>query len=353
MKQTKILDSIKKVFFHWEFILAVAFIAEIFIFGFLNPRCLNINVLLGSVKDFASICMISLFVTLVMITGGIDIQAGSIVGLTSIVLGVLWKTVGMNLWLVVPIVIVLGALCGMLSGYFIAYTGVQAMVVTLGGSFLYSGLAVVIAGVGTASVAEGISGYPGSFVQIAHGSILNFGSVKIPNLFLIFLVMTVIAFLLLHKTKYGRKIFLVGVNPNAAVYSGVNIQRVTMSTYILSGISAAIAGVLLTSYLGSSRADLGSEYTLPIITAVVLGGTSSTGGRGNVIGTAIASLLIGILRFDLQMVQVPTQYLNIPVGILLIIAVAIRSINGTLSIPGIHAIKDKLTRQKQQSANPM
>lgn len=351
--KTKVWDALKKVVARWEFVLVIAFILQTIVFGSMNPRCLNINILLGSFKDFASICMISLFVTFVMITGGIDIQAGSIVGLTSIVLGILWKSAGMNLWLVVLLVIVMGALCGMLSGYFIAYTGVQAMVVTLGGSFLYSGLAIVVAGLGTASAYEGISGYPEGFVQIAHGTILQLGSIKIPNLFLIFIVMAVIAYLLLHKTKYGRRVFLVGVNPNAAIYSGVNIQRVTMSTYVLSGISAAIAGVLLTSYLGSSRADLGSEYTLPIITAVVLGGTSSTGGRGNVIGTAIASLLIGILRFDLQMVQVPTQYLNIPVGILLILAVAIRALNGTLNIPGIHAIKDKLTRQKQQSSKPM
>ena len=112
-----------------------------------------------------------------------------------------------------------------------------------------------------------------------------------------------------------------------------------MSTYILSGISASIAGIVLTSYLGSSRADLGKELTLPIITAVVLGGTSDTGGKGNVIGTAIASLVIGILKFGLQMSGVPTQYLDIPVGILLIVAVTVRGLNGSLKIPYLSNLK--------------
>ena len=113
-----------------------------------------------------------------------------------------------------------------------------------------------------------------------------------------------------------------GVNPQAASYSGINYKRVIMSTYILSAISASVAGVVLTSYLGSAKSDLGSNFTLNIITAVVLGGTLSTGGKGNVIGTALASMVIGLLRFGLPLCfKIGTQYLYIPVGILLLVVV--------------------------------
>lgn len=340
------MQKLKKILFRWETVLVLMLVVEIAVFGAINPRFLKINVLLGSINDFASICIISVFVTFVLVSGGMDIQAGSIVGLTSIVMGLLWKDVGLNIWVVLPMVLLVGAACGALSGFFIAYTGVQAMVVTLGGKFLYSGLAVIVAGLGVSSAFEGISGYPNEFIQIANGKLFGI----IPNPFLIFVVLTAIAYILLHKTKYGRSVFLVGVNQNAAKYSGINTKLITMSTYIFSGISASIAGIVLTSYLGSSRADLGKEITLPIITAVVLGGTSDAGGKGNVIGTAIASLVIGILKFGLQMSGVPTQYLDIPVGVLLIVSVTVRCLNGSIKIPGLGNIKMMLSKKSQGPA---
>lgn len=317
------MKKLGKYIFRWELALIILLIAEIFIFGGINPRFLKLNVLLGSVNDYISICIISLFVTFVMITGGIDLQAGSIVGLTSIVLGLLWQDAGINIWLAIPLSLVVGGLCGLLSGFFVAYTGVQPMVVTLGGMFLYSGLAIAVSNLSVSSAFEGISGFPDAFIQIANGR--TFG---IPNPFIIFIVLIIIAYILLHKTKYGRYIFLVGVNRNAAEYSGIKSKKIIMSAYALSGIAASVAGVVLTSYLGSSRSDLGSELTLPIITAVVLGGTLTTGGKGGVIGTALAALVIGILKFGMQMAGVPTQYLDIPVGLLLVIAVAARGISG-------------------------
>ena len=116
--------------------------------------------------------------------------------------------------------------------------------------------------------------------------------------------------------------FLVGVNPTAAEYSGIRSKLVIMSAYILSGLGAAFAGVLLTGYLGTAKADLGKELTLPIITAVVLGGTSNLGGKGSVAGTALAAMVIGVLQFGLSMSGLSTQYFDVPVGLLLVITVA-------------------------------
>lgn len=310
-------------FFRWETFLVILIIFEIFIFGSLNPRFLKPFVLLGSINDFFSICVISLFVTFVLITGGIDIQAGSIVGLSSIIVGVLWQQLGFNIWVSCIFAIIGGGLAGLFSGFIIAYIDVQPMVVTLAGSFLYSGLAVTITKLSNVESYKGISGFPKSFT--AFSKYRMFGI--IPSQIFIFIVLIIIAYFLLHKTRYGRFVYLSGVNKEACEYSGIDSKKVIMSTYILSGIGAAIAGIVLTSYLGTAKADFGKELTLPIITAVVLGGTSITGGKGTILGTVFAAILIGILKFGLSMVGINTQYLDIPVGILLVIALAIRGLN--------------------------
>jgi AI-2 transport system permease protein len=250
-----------------------------------------------------------------------DIQGGSIVGLSSIMVGILWQQAGMNIWLACICAILGGMLCGLFSGFLIAYARVQSMVVTLGGSFLYAGVAVTLTKIAKVEAYKGISGFPKNFT--AFSSLRIFG---IPFQFIIFLILIVVSFILLHRTRYGRYVFLCGINSNAAEYSGINSRLVIMSTYVLAGMSAALAGIILTSYLGTAKADFGRELTLPIVTAVVLGGTSTMGGRGSVIGTALAALVIGIMRFGLSMVGVNTQYQDIPVGVLLIIAVGMRGL---------------------------
>ncbi|MDF2950616.1 MAG: lsrD [Anaerocolumna sp.] len=318
---------LKEKLFRWENFLVLILITEIIIFGLLNPKFLQSRVLLGSINDFISICIISLFVTFVFITGGMDIQAGSIVGLTSISLGVLWQDAGLNIWAAVVVAILIGAICGAISGFLVAFTGVQAMVVTLGGQFLYSGLALAVVNLSSSSAFEGISGFPNSFIALATSKTLG-----IPNQVIVFLILIILSYILLHKTKYGRYIFLCGINRNAAIYSGIKTKLIIMSTYILSGMSASIAGIVLTSYLGSARADLGKELTLPIITAVVLGGTSNLGGKGGVLGTALAAVVIGIMRFGLVMAGLPTQYLDIPIGTLLVVTVAARTVSGNTKL---------------------
>ena len=318
-------DKLKHFLKSWEMVLICIMVAEFIIFGAANAKFLRPALLLNSMNDFMSICIISLFVTFVMITGGIDIQAGAIVGLTSIIIGVSWQDFGCNIWVSVLIAIAVAAVCGAISGFFIAYCGVQAMVVTLGGSFLYAGIALLVSNLASTASYQGISGFPDAFRILAKYKFFGI----VPSQLIIFLVLAVLAYSLLHRTKYGRRIFLVGVNPQAASYSGINTKRVIMSTYVLSAVSAAIAGIVLTSYLGTAKSDLGSNFTLNIITAVVLGGTLSTGGKGSVAGTALASMIIGMLRFGLPLCfKVGTQYLDIPVGILLLVVVLGRSVAG-------------------------
>lgn len=334
-------QSLKKFAKSWNMALICILIAECVIFGAKNPKFLRPQLLFNSMNDFMSICIISLFVTFVMITGGIDIQAGSIVGLVSIIIGVTWQDLHFNVWVSVIVAVIAAAACGALSGFFIAYCGVQAMVVTLGGSFLYAGLALLVSTASSTAAYQGITGYPDYFKIIAKAKLFGI----IPSQLLIFIALTIVAYILLHKTKYGRRIFLVGVNQQAAEYSGINSRAVIMSTYILSALSAAIAGIVLTAYLGTSKSDLGSNFTLNIITAVVLGGTLSTGGSGNVVGTALASVIIGLMRFGLPLCfdRKLQNYLDIPVGLLLLGVVLIRSLSKNPSVVRFFAKRKKKT----------
>lgn len=309
----------------WNMLLVALLVLEFVVFGMANSRFLRPALLFTSINDNLPTFMLALFVTLVMVTGGIDIQVSSLVGLTSITIGVAWQDFGLPIWGAVGVAFLLVTLCGAFSGFLIAYCRVQAMVVTLGGSFLYSGMALLVSTLSKTESYLGISGFPEDFRFL--GTYDVFG--VIPVQILIYALMLVVAFILLHKTKYGRRVFLTGVNQSAAEYSGINTRRVIMSTYVLSAIAAAIAGTVVTSYLGTSRSDLGGDLTMDVITAVVLGGTLNTGGKGSIIGTALASFLIAFLRFGLPLCfGVSTQYLNIPVGILLVAVIVGRSAAG-------------------------
>lgn len=326
------MKNLKKILLRWESFLVLFLILEFVIFGAANPKFLRPASIMTSIVNYISVCIIALFVTLVMITGGIDIQAASIIGLTSIVEGYLWSDLGVNIWIAVLCAILAAVVCGVLSGFFVAYCGVQPMVVTLGGSFLYSGLALLVSGLSATPAYQGISGFPSKDASGAfHGyRFLGKGEVfGVPTQIVVYVVLILFCAWLLHRSKYGEKLFLIGVNPQAAEYSGINTRAVIMSTYILSAASAAIAGTLLTANVDSAKYNLGSGYTLAIITAVVLGGTLNTGGKGSILGTVLASLIICILRYGLPLCfDVSTQNLDLPVGVILVLVVLGREIAG-------------------------
>lgn len=333
------MKNIKKIFRHWELYLFLLLVLEFVVFGTVNPKkFLRPASILSSITNYISVCIISLFVTMVMITGGMDIQASSIIGLTSIIEGVLWSDAGLNIWTAVICAIIAAAFCGALSGFFVAYCGVQPMVVTLGGSFLYSGLALLVSGLSATPAYQGISGFPAKTAEGAFISYRFLGKGKIagvPTQIVIYFILILFCAWLLHRTKYGEKIYLIGVNQQAAEYSGINTRLVIMSTYVLSAVSAAIAGTLLTANVDSAKYNLGSTFTLSIITAVVLGGTLSTGGKGSILGTVLASLVICIMRYGLPLCfGVSTQNLDLPVGVMLVLVVVGREIAGKRLISG-------------------
>ena len=328
----------------WNLFMVGLLVVEIVVFGLINPKFLSLTRIFTSANSDLPIWYISIFVTFVMITGGIDIQSCSIVGLSSIIIGVAWQDFGLNIWAAVLLAIVVSALCGALSGFFVAYCGVQAMVMTLGGSFLYTGLGLLVSTLSSTASYQGISGFPDSFKNLT--KIQLFG--VIPLQIVLFIVMLVVAYFLLHRSKYGREVFLVGVNQQAAEYSGINSRRVMMMTYVLSGLAAGITGVIMTSQLGTAKSDLGGSFTMTIITACVLGGTLSTGGKGSVIGTALAAIAITLLRFGMPLcLNINKQYLDIPIGVMLLVMVLGRAIVGN---PTVSAKLSKLKPKRKKAA---
>jgi AI-2 transport system permease protein len=323
---------LKKLILRWEGFLLLCILLEMAIFGSINPSFLNVTDILYSMNDYMYVGIAAIPMTLVMVTGGIDVSVGSIMGLASIVLGVSWSH-GVNVWIAAVLALVVGCLAGLFNGVIISFTKIQPLVITLGSMFLFSGIALVISGGGKASGYEGISGLPDGFLSLANNSVLG-----IPNLVLIFILFIILGTFLLHFTKFGRKVFLVGINSEAAKYSGLKTRSIMLLTYIIAGFGGGAGGVILTSYFSSARSDLGSDAILPIITAVVLGGTSIYGGKGSVIGAALASIVIGMLEYGLQLVGMSDQETSIGVGILLIVGVLCRNAKFRFKRPTVKGV---------------
>lgn len=318
--------KLKKILLSWEMALAVILVAEILIIGVINPAFLNIENLLYSTNDFVYIILAALPLTLVMITSGIDISLASTMGLSSIVLGLLWKVAGIDVFAAAFVALLVGLLVGGLNGLIVANTDINPLVITLGTLFLYSGIAYGLSGSLVASSYEGISGLPSSFTSLTHNSV---GLVPYPLIFVVFFA--AMLWLVLHKTRFGRSLYLIGVNSEAARFSGIPVKWILVGAYALSGLGGAFGGVMLTSYFTSARADLGREALLTIITVVVLGGTSNLGGVGTIIGTFLASLVVGYLRQGLLALGVTSDVSQVVIGALLIIVVAAKILAARLS----------------------
>ncbi len=321
--------NLKHVFRSWEFALFVLLVAEIAVLGVINPTFLNIENLLYSTLDFSHILFAALPLTMVIITAGIDISGVSIMGLTSITLGLVWVA-GVNIFVAMAIAILIGLLAGLFNGFFVANTDVNPLVITLGTLFMFAGLAQGMPALldllgfkayGSGGLAayqyEGITGLPDSFIHLTDGSLWI-----IPYPFIAILIFAAILSLLLHKTRFGRALYLIGVNPKATIYSGVPIKKVLIGAYLLSALGAVLAGITLTSYFTSARADLGGDALLPIITTVVLGGADILGGSGTILGTLLAGLLLGFLRQGLLAIGVTNDLIQVVTGALLILAMA-------------------------------
>lgn len=306
---------------NWELALLALLVLEILLFGALNPRMLDINMLLFSTSDFICIGIVALPLTLVIISGGIDISLGSTIGLCAIALGVLMQS-GVPMGVAIVLTMALGLACGFLNAALIHYTGISPLVITLGTLYLYGGGALLLSGMAGATGYEGIGGFPDSFTAFANATLLG-----LPVQLVMFLLITLFFWVLAHRARFGRHLFLLGQNARAARYAALPVNGMLYGVYGLVGLASAIAAVVLVSYFGSARSDLGRDLLMPALTAAVLGGANIYGGSGSVVGTALAALLVGYLQQGLQMVGIPNQVSSALSGALLIVVVIGRSVS--------------------------
>lgn len=253
--------------------------------------------------------------TVVMLVGGLDISVGSAAGLTSVVSAMVFTSQG-SAALGILAALVVGMLAGLFNGLVIIYGRVNAVIATLATYAGYRGLANLISD----GSAQGYTGTDSTFIFIARGTVAG-----IPVLIWILVIFALAAHLLLRYTDIGRNLYAMGGNATAARLAGININRYVIACYVIAGITAAIAGIMLTARTGSGQPTSGSQgLELQSITAAALGGVSLRGGKGAIPGTILAVLLPGVLQNGLTILNVNSFWQDIAQGFLLVIAVILQ-----------------------------
>ncbi|PJJ65143.1 ABC transporter permease [Compostimonas suwonensis] len=261
--------------------------------------------------DVAPILLIALPMTLVIITGEIDLSVASVVGLSSVLLGILHQA-GLPIEVAGLIALVAGALGGALNGFLVTVVGLPSLAVTIGTLALYRGLAVGL--LGTTAVTD----FPEFWTDLAKAKI---GETGIPVIMIPFVVLAIVFAIVLHFTPFGRGVFSIGLSSEAATFSGVNVNRTKFILFVLTGTVSALAGIYYTLRFGSARGDNATGLELSVIAAVLLGGVSIFGGRGAIHGVIAGVLLIGVLASALRLANVTSDVINIITGVLLVLSV--------------------------------
>jgi rhamnose transport system permease protein len=257
--------------------------------------------------------IIAVAMTLIIVSGEIDLSVESMAGLASAVLGFLWAA-GIPLLVAIPLVLVMGIAGGLVNGILVTRAGLPSLVVTLGTLVLFRGLASVVLG------PRAISNFPAEFSACGSGTLPG---TPVPWPAAVFGLLALVVGIMLHRTWWGRQIYAVGKNQGASRYSGVPVVRLKTVLFMFSGLLSALAGVILTARLSSARSDAGSGMTLAVVTAVLLGGVNIFGGSGTIPGVVQAIFTLAVLQNALRLADVSTELQSISVGLLLIVSVVV------------------------------
>jgi rhamnose transport system permease protein len=263
--------------------------------------------------DQMSTLMIALPMTMVMITGDIDVSVGSMVGLTCSALGLLYS-IGVPFTVAMVIVIVIGCVGGFLNGILVTRITLPALAVTIGTMALFRGIAVGLLGT------NAITSFPKPWTDFAKAKLFGTG---IPVALLVFLALLLGFTLLLHFTSFGRGVYSIGLNSEAAAFSGVRVAATRTILFVLAGGAAALGGIYYTLRYGTARGDVGDGLELQVIAAIVLGGVSVFGGRGSMHGAVAGVILIGVMSSALRLMGVTSDVIKIITGALLIASVLV------------------------------
>lgn len=294
-----------------EAVLLLILVLLMVVMSTLSDSFLTASNLLRTTRFFTEVGLIALGMTLVIILAGIDLSVGSLLALVSVTIGFSFAA-GIPLPLAILLGMVVGIAGGLFNGVVSTKLGVHPLVVTLGTLALYRGLAFGI------SDADAVSNYPGWFAYFG-----QYYVGLVPGQLFVFVAAIAVTWVLLARTPFGRYVYAIGANEEAARFAGIPVGRVKIATYAGTGLLVAIAATIFTSRVSSARADFGNGLELDVIAAVVLGGTSIYGGVGTIPGTVLGVLIIAVLRNGLQLGGVSSTWQLFLLGVLLIVAVLI------------------------------
>ena len=297
-----------------EGVLFLIMLVSVLLLATRTDKFLTVENLLQQGRFMTEVGLIAIPMTYIIITGGIDLSVGSILGLTAIVLGWTWQELGFPLELAIITGILSGSLAGFVNGLFIVRVGVPPLIMTLATLALYRGLAEGI------SEARSARGYPEWFFQLGQGEFMG-----IPTQLWLLIIAVIIFAIVLARTRLGRALYAIGNNETGARFSGLTVNRHLLFIYTFSGFMSAVAGYIFVSRVSTTRSDMGTGMELDVIAAVVLGGTSIFGGTGSIPGTIIGVVLIQLLKNGLALSGVTSDATIVVIGSVLIFAILVNN----------------------------
>ena len=316
-------QRLKSVFSSKEGGLFIIFILVVVIMTILSPRRFLSNYNLQSLAyQLPEFGILSLSMMLIIITGGINLSLTFTATLAMIVGGLamssLFATTSapfLALLVGVVLMLVVAAVAGMFNGLVVSYIGVTPMIATLGAATLFEGISLNITKGGA------ISGFPMSFLVIGNSALLG-----VPLPMIIFVVILILMWLLIEKSKMGAAIVMIGCNPTVAEFSGIKVKNILFKAYLISGLLAGVAGIIMASRYNSAKESYGSSYLLQAVAASVLGGTNIAGGEGRVVGTLLATMILQVISSGLNIFGLNRYLTNVLMGFILILVLAINFI---------------------------
>jgi rhamnose transport system permease protein len=301
------------VFLRWEFILALLLLGVMIMGTVISPYFLDVWTLSDATFNFSEKAIIALPMALLILTREIDLSVAAIIALASLAMG-LCAGLGYGPWTLAVVGIAVGCLCGVFNGILVTKIGLPSIVVTIGTMSLFRGLAQVVMG------DQAVTTYPAGFSTMGQGYLIKWPPIAYS--FALFLVLAALFAVVLHRTATGRRLFAIGNNPTAAQFSGIPVSRIKLALFSLTGLMAGLAAVLLTSRIGSTRSNIALGWELDIITMVILGGVSISGGIGSIGGVVLAVFVLGLATLALSLINIPGIVISVLMGLLLIISIA-------------------------------
>lgn len=299
--------------FSWlwtDYSVIIAFIIIFIAASIMSPRFLDINNQMNILMQVSIIGIISLGMTVVMLSGGIDLSVGSVLVLVGVI-SVLALNASGSIFIAILTACIIGSFAGFLNGLMVAKGRIASFIATLGMMAAARSIALYIANGGS------ISGKVSGFTAIANSDLWI-----IDYPIIIFLVMTVLVYVLMHKTRFGRYVYAIGSNEKAATLSAIRVDRIKLAVYSLVGLLVSVAAIIETSRLNSiSSSSSGVSYELDAIAAVIIGGTRMTGGKGKILGTFFGVLILGILNNMMNLMNVSPHLQGFVKGLIIIVAV--------------------------------